>query len=94
MEKYLEILKIMDENKIDNIKLHILSCIKHFKTNKTLYYSQEQAIFEVADYIYNTWLEIDGNICLEKLCDIVCEHWEEILDEIYDIDDITTDLFI
>lgn len=94
MEKYFEILKEIEDNRIDMTKLYILSCIENFKPTKSLCYSLNNAIFEVMEYIYDTWLEIDEDICLAKLCDIVCEHWEEILDEIYDIDDITTDLFI
>lgn len=85
MEKYYKILKEINENKLNITKLYILSCIDT---------KDENLASEKLEYIYDTWLDIDGDICLAKLCDIVCEHWEEILNEEYDYDDIISDLFV
>lgn len=85
MEKYYKILKEINENKLDITKLYILSCIDT---------KDENSASEKLEYIYDTWLDIDNDICLAKLCDIVCEHWEEIINEEYDYDDIISDLFV
>lgn len=90
MEKYYKILKEINENKLDITKLYILSCITYDKQDKLL----TSKVLKMLDYIYDTWLDIDEDICLEKLCDIVCEHWEEIINEEYDYDDIISDLFV
>lgn len=90
MEKYYKILKEINENKLDITKLYILSCITYDKQDKLL----TSRVLKMLDYIYDTWLDIDEEICLAKLCDIVCEHWEEIINEEYDYDDIISDLFV
>lgn len=90
MEKYYKILKEINENKLDITKLYILSCITYDKQDKLL----TSKVLKMLDYIYDTWLDIDEDICLAKLCDIVCEHWEEIINEEYEYDDIITDLFV
>lgn len=82
MEKYFEILKEIENNDINMAKLYILSCVE-----------QDENTLEKLDYIYDTWLDIDEDICLARLCDIVEEHWEEIQEDEYGYDDITIDLF-
>lgn len=89
MKKYEEILKTMRKEKLDTTKLYILSCITYDKQDKLL----TSKVLKMLDYIYDTWLEIDGNVCLEKLCDLVCENWEEIKKDEYTFDDICIDLF-
>ena len=73
--------KISKEN-IDMTKLYILSCIER----------DEESLAKL-DYIYDTWLDIDEDICLARLCDIVNENWEEIKEETFEYDDILIELF-
>lgn len=82
MKKYFEILNEIEDNNIDMTKLYILSCIE-----------RDNSVLGKLDYIYDTWLEIDEDICLARLCDIVNEHWEEIQEDEYGYDDIVIDLF-
>lgn len=82
MEKYFEILKEIEDNNIDMTKLYILSCLQ-----------QDVDTLQKLDYIYDTWLDIDEDICLARLCDIVDMHWEEIQEDDYGYDDIVIDLF-
>lgn len=82
MKKYFEILNEIEDNNIDMTKLYILSCVE-----------QDENTIKKLDYIYDTWLEIDEDICLARLCDIVDMHWEEIQDDEYGYDDIIIDLF-
>lgn len=82
MKKYFEILSEIEDSDIDMTKLYILSCIE-----------RDNSVLEKLDYIYDTWLDIDEDICLARLCDIVDMHWEEIQDDEYGYDDIVIDLF-
>ena len=82
MEKYFEVLKTINEKNIDITKLYILSCVENVEER-----------VEKLDYIYDTWLEIDEDICLARLCDIVNEHWEEIKEDSYTQEDIEFELF-
>lgn len=82
MEEYFKVLDIINEKHIDITKLYILSCVENV---------EERA--EKLDYIYDTWLEIDEDICLARLCDIVNEHWEEIKKDNYTQEDIEFELF-
>ena len=82
MEEYFKILNIIKAKNIDITKLYILSCVQ-----------QDEESLEKLDYIYDTWLEIDEDICLARLCDIVNEHWEEIKEDNYTQEDIEFELF-
>lgn len=86
MEKYFKILEELENQKIDIVKLFLLSSIKFTQDNK-----KEE--WNIVNYCYDMWLEIDDDIDLAKLADIVVEHWEEILNEEYSYDDIVVDLF-
>ena len=44
-------------------------------------------------YIYYAWLAIDDDICLPKLCTIVEENWEAILNSEFGLDEIKTVLY-
>lgn len=90
MEKYRKVLEIIKCMKIDITKLYILSYITYDNYDKIL----DTRIIKMLDYIYDTWLEIDDDVCISKLCDIVCDHWEEIINEKYNYDDIISDLFV
>lgn len=82
MDKYFKILDQINEEKIDMTKLYILSCIERDEEN-----------LAKLDYIYDTWLDIDEDICLARLCDIVNTHWEEIKEETFDYEDLVIELF-
>lgn len=82
MEKYCEMLEKINEEKLDITKLYILSCLPINPDR-----------FEMLEAIYDTWLDIDEDICLARLCDIIVEHWEEYKNDEYDTDDIISDLF-
>ena len=82
MDKYFEMLDKIVEEKIDMTKLYILSCIERDEEN-----------LAKLDYIYDTWLDIDEDICLARLCDIVNTHWEEIKEETFDYEDLVIELF-
>lgn len=86
MEKYFKILEELENQKIDIVRLFLLSSIKFTQDNK-----KEE--WNIVNYCYDMWLEIDEDIDLAKLADIVVEHWEEILNEEYSYDDIVVDLF-
>lgn len=85
MKEYYEILKEIENKKLDITKLYIYSCISTE--------IEENEHQEIVDYIYNMWLKIDEDICLARLCDIVNEHWEEIKTDDYTQEDIEFELF-
>lgn len=81
-KEYFEMLKEINRQKIDITKLYILSCIE-----------RDEECLEKFEYIYDTWLDIDEDICLARLCDIVNEHWIEIKAERFDYEDLVIELF-
>lgn len=84
-EKYFDILKIVDENKLNITKLTIFANINgQFEKEKMI---------QVMNYIYDTWLDIDADFSLARLCDIVCENWEQIQNDEFTDDDIMIELF-
>ena len=85
MKEYYEILKEIENKKLDITRLYIYSCVSTE--------IEENEYQEIVDYIYDTWLEIDEDICLARLCDIVCDHWEEIKIDEYTQEDIEFELF-
>lgn len=84
-EKYFDILKIVDENKLNITKLTIFANING--------QFEKEEMIQVMNYIYDTWLDIDEDFCLERLCDIVCENWELIQNDEFGYDDIMIELF-
>ena len=86
MEKYLEKLEDLENQKIDIVKLFLLSSVKFSQDNK-----KEE--WNIVNYCYDMWLEIDEDINLAKLADIVVENWEDIKKDKYGYDDIVVDLF-
>ena len=86
MEKYFKILEELENQKIDIVKLFLLSSIKFTQDNK-----KEE--WNIVNYCYDMWLEIDDDIDLAKLADIVVENWEDIKKDKYGYDDIVVDLF-
>lgn len=79
MEKYFEILDKIEKEKVDIVKLFILSCLD--TDNKEL-------ALEQLDYIYDLWLDIDEDISLARLADIVSDQWEKIENGEMEKDDI------
>lgn len=86
MEKYDEIRKQMKENNLDMTRLYIYDIVFWSDIEKE---EHKKAV----DYIYDTWLDIDADICLARLCDIVCENWEEIKQDEFTQEDIEFELF-
>ena len=85
MKEYYEILKEINDKKIDITKLYIYSCISTE--------IEEQEHERIVEYIYDSWLEIDADVCLARLCEIVSEHWEEIKEDEFMQEDIEFELF-
>ena len=78
MEKYYEMLKNVEEQKIDIVKLFLLSTINMSQDTK-----EEE--WKIVNYCYDLWIDADVDIDLARLADIVVEHWKEIQnDEIFD----------
>lgn len=78
MEKYFDILKEIDKQKIDITKLYILSCMSA---------ETEEEEWKKMEYTYDCWIEADTDLDLSRLTDIVVEHWYEIQnDEMFDKD--------
>lgn len=86
MNKYFKILEQLENEKIDIVKLFLLSSIKFTQDN-------EEEEWKIVNYCYDMWLEIDDDIDLAKLADIVVENWEDIKKDKYGYDDIVIDLF-
>lgn len=86
MNKYFKILEQLENQKIDIVKLFLLSSIKFTQDN-------EEEEWKIVNYCYDMWLEIDDDIDLAKLADIVVENWEDIKNDEYGYDDIVVDLF-
>lgn len=86
MNKYFKILEQLENQKIDIVKLFLLSSIKFTQDN-------EEEEWKIVNYCYDMWLEIDDDIDLAKLADIVVENWEDIKNDEYSYDDIVVDLF-
>lgn len=84
MNKYFEILKEMKKKNVDATKLYILSCINT---------DNEDEAMAKTFYIYYAWLAIDDDICLPKLCTIVEENWEAILNSEFGLDEIKIILY-
>ena len=86
MEKYFEKLEDLENQKIDIVKLFLLSSVKFSQDNK-----KEE--WNIVNYCYDMWLEIDEDIDLAKLADVVVENWKDIKKDKYGCDDIVVDLF-
>lgn len=86
MNKYFKILEQLENERIDIVKLFLLSSIKFSQDN-------EEEEWKIVNYCYDMWLEIDDDIDLAKLADIVVENWEDIKKDKYGYDDIVVDLF-
>ena len=86
MNKYFKILEQLENEKIDIVKLFLLSSIKFTQDN-------EEEEWKIVNYCYDMWLEIDDDIDLAKLAYIVVENWEDIKNDEYGYDDIVVDLF-
>lgn len=71
MEKYYNELKNIEEQKIDIVKLFLLSTINMSQATK-----EEE--WEIVNYCYNLWLKADVDLDLSRLADIVVEFWGKI----------------
>lgn len=71
MEKYYNVLKNIEEQKIDIVKLFLLSTINMSQATK-----EEE--WKIVNYCYDLWLEADVDLDLSRLADIVVENWEDI----------------
>lgn len=71
MEKYYKMLKNIEEQKIDMVKLFLLSTINMSQDTR-----EEE--WKIVNYCYDLWIDADVDIDLARLADIVVEHWEEI----------------
>lgn len=76
MKKYFNILNKISEEKIDITKLYILSCCSK---------ETEELNWAAMEYTYDCWLEADTDLDLARLTEIVCDNWEEILNNNIDI---------
>lgn len=78
MEKYYKMLGNIEEQKMDIVKLFLLSTINMSQDTK-----EEE--WKIVNYCYDLWIDADVDIDLARLADIVVEHWKEIQnDEIFD----------
>lgn len=71
MEKYYNELKNIDEQKIDIVKLFLLSTINMSQATK-----EEE--WKIVNYCYDLWIDTDVDLDLSRLADIVVENWEDI----------------
>lgn len=71
MEKYYNVLKNIEEQKIDIVKLFLLSTINMSQATK-----EEE--WKIVNYCYDLWLEADIDLDLSRLADIVVEFWGKI----------------
>lgn len=71
MEKYYNVLKNIEEQKIDIVKLFLLSTINMSQATK-----KEE--WKIVNYCYDLWLEADVDLDLSRLADIVVEFWGKI----------------
>lgn len=71
MEKYYNVLKNIEEQKIDIVKLFLLSTINMSQATK-----EEE--WKIVNYCYDLWLEADVDLDLSRLADIVVEFWGKI----------------
>ena len=71
MEKYYEVLKQIEGQKIDIVKLFLLSTINMSQATK-----EEE--WKIVNYCYDLWLEADVDLDLSRLADIVVEFWGKI----------------
>ena len=71
MEKYYNIIKNIEEQKIDIVKLFLLSTINMSQATK-----EEE--WKIVNYCYDLWLEADIDLDLSRLADIVVEFWSKI----------------
>lgn len=84
MEKYYKMLGNIEEQKMDIVKLFLLSTINMSQDTK-----EEE--WEIVQYCYKLWLYADTDMDLARLADIVVEYWQKIKkneitdDEIIDI---------
>lgn len=78
MRKYFEMLEKIESEKLDIIKLYLLSSINMSGKSK-----EEE--WKMVNYCYDLWLDTDIDLSLSRLADIVVAHWNEIqADEITD----------
>ena len=78
MEKYYKMLGNIEEQKMDIVKLFLLSTINMSQDTK-----EEE--WKIVNYCYDLWIDADVDIDLARLADIVVEHWKEIQnDEVFD----------
>lgn len=84
MEKYYKMLENIEEQKIDIVKLYLLSTI-------TMSQDTKQEEWKIVNYCYDLWIGADVDMDLARLADIVVEYWQKIKkneitdDEIIDI---------
>lgn len=71
MEKYYNELKNIEEQKIDIVKLFLLSTINMSQATK-----EEE--WRIVNYCYDLWLKADVDLDLSRLADIVVEFWGKI----------------
>ena len=71
MEKYYNELKNIEEQKIDIVKLFLLSTINMSQATK-----EEE--WKIVNYCYDLWLKADVDLDLSRLADIVVEFWGKI----------------
>lgn len=71
MEKYYNELKNIEEQKIDIVKLFLLSTINMSQATK-----EEE--WKIVNYCYDLWLDTDIDLDLSRLADIVVEFWGKI----------------
>ena len=77
--KYFELLKEIRMESVDMTKLYILSCCSM---------ETEELDWEVMEYTYNCWLQADTDLDLARLTQIVTDHWQEIIDNEIDMQEI------
>ena len=81
MEKYFEILEMMNKESINDTLLYALGCIESATSGKG--FSQEE-LFEMANLTKKTWLESDIDLCISRIADIIASNWEEIKENNWD----------
>lgn len=77
MEKYFEIL---EDTSLDTDLLYCLSCVKNYND-----LSDKETMEKQANIIKRVWLKLDSDMSISAITDIVCENWEDIKENEFDL---------